>query len=87
MAKGQTPRIIPHRYQTVGAMAAEGVAVRAWCRSCGLVLEVSPAMLAAYHGPDFSLVNRLARCRKVGCSGEVFFLAHGHGRFEPLLLD
>lgn len=87
MGKGKYPRIIPSHFQTVGAMAAASVPVRAWCRSCGLVLEVSPAMLAAYHGADFSLVNRLARCRKVDCNGEVFFLAYGHARFESLLFD
>ncbi len=87
MGKGRYPRIIPHDFQTVGAMAAANVPVRAWCRSCGLVLKVSPAMLAAYYGAEFSLVNRLARCRKVDCDGEVFFLARGHARFETLLYD
>ena len=87
MSKGKNPPMVQSRYLTVGAMVAAGVRVRAWCRTCGLVLEVSPAMLAAYHGADFSLVNRLAKCRKVGCDGEVFFLAKGHGRFVPLLFD
>jgi len=34
------------------------------------VLKVSPAMLAAYYGAEFSLVNRLARCRKVDCEAK-----------------
>ncbi len=87
MGKGKYPRSIPTQWLTVGAMAASGTDVRAWCRKCSLVLKVSPAMLAAYHGPDFSLMNRLTKCRQVGCDGTVFFLANGRGRFESLLTD
>lgn len=84
MPKGTSPRIVPRRFATVGAMAAERVEVRALCRKCGVMLRVSPGMLAAYYGPQFSLLKLTAPCRCVGCDGEVFFLAKGHGRFEPL---
>jgi hypothetical protein len=87
MGKGKYGRTIPPTWRTVGAMVADGVEVRAWCRKCNLVLEASPAMLAAYHGADFSLVNRLAKCRQVWCDGEVFFMANGRGRFESLLFE
>lgn len=87
MAKGQRPPIVSAQYKTVGAMASAGIGVRAWCRKCGLVLQVEPAMLAAYFGSDFSLVNRTARCRSVECDGEVFFLAQGHGRYVSLIFD
>ena len=87
MGKGKYGRGFSPEWLTVDAMAANGVEVRAWCRKCSLVLKVSPAMLATYHGPDFSLINRLARCRQVGCDGEVFFMANGRGRFESLLFD
>lgn len=87
MPKGVRPPSIQDRYRTVGKMAAAGVGVRAWCRKCGLVLQVEPAMLAAYHGADFSLINRTARCRSVTCDGEVFFLAEGHGRYVSLVFD
>jgi hypothetical protein len=87
MPKGLKPRLVPRRFATVGAMAAEGVSVRSWCRSCGLVLNVSPAMLSAYYGADFSLVDRIVVCRSVTCEGETFFLANGHGRYETLLIN
>ena len=44
-------------------------------------------MLAAYHGAEFSLINREAKCRQVGCGGRVFFMANWRGRFESLMLD
>lgn len=87
MPKGLKPRIVPARYATVGAMAEANVSVRSWCRKCALVMDVSPAMLAAYHGPDFSLIDRIATCRSVTCDGETFFLAGGHGRYETLLIN
>ena len=87
MAKGKYPRTIPTQWHTVGAMVAGDVEVRAWCRTCSLVLKVSPAMLGAYHGSDFSLINREARCRQVGCKGTVFFMANGRGQFERLMLE
>jgi hypothetical protein len=40
MGKGKYPRSIPTQWQTVGAMAANGTDVRAWCRKCSLVLKV-----------------------------------------------
>ena len=87
MAIGKYPRTIPTQWYTVGAMAAGGVEVRAGCRTCSLVVRFSPAMLAAYHGAEFSLINREAKCRQVGCGGRVFFMANGRGRFESLMLD
>ena len=84
MPKGLHPRIVPEAWRTVGQMAEAGIRVRAWCRKCGTVLEVSPAMMAAYHGPGFSLLGLEAPCRVVGCDGRVFFMADGRGRFENL---
>jgi len=87
MGKGKYGRSIPPQWRTVGAMASSGTDVRAWCQTCSLVLKVSPAMLAAYHGPEFSLINRRAKCRQVSCNGMVFFMANGRGRFESLIFD
>lgn len=87
MGKGKYARTMPSDWRTVGEMVASGVEVRAWCRKCSLVLKVSPAMLAAYHGPDFSLINLETKCRQVGCDGTVFFMANGRGRFESLMFE
>lgn len=84
MPKGTQPRIIPKRFQTLGGMVDEGVRVRSWCRTCSTALEVEPAMLLAFHGPDYSLFGREDPCAVVGCQGTTFYLASGHGRFEPL---
>jgi hypothetical protein len=84
MPKGTQPRIIPKRFATLKGMADENVRVRSWCRTCGLALRVNPHLLLAFYGPDFSLIDLEAPCRRVECDGMVFFLAYGHGRFEPL---
>ncbi len=84
MPKGTQPRLVPHRFVTLGAMSAEGVRVRSWCRTCDTVLEVSPTEMMVTRGADFSLIGHREPCRCVGCDGTVFFLANGHGRFEPL---
>jgi hypothetical protein len=84
MPKGTQPRITPRRFATLGGMVKEQVRVRSICRKCDTALEVDPAMLMAFYGPGYSLIGRTDPCRCVGCSGEVFYLANGHGRFEPL---
>lgn len=84
MPKGSQPRIIPRRFTTPGAMAVEEVRVRSWCRKCGTALEVNAAEMIATRGAAFSLIGHEEPCRCVGCDGVVFFLANGHGRFEPL---
>jgi hypothetical protein len=84
MPKRLQPHIMPKCFATLDGMVEERVRVRSWCRKCGTVLEVSPTLLMAYHGPDFSLVEREDPCCCVGCDGVVFYLANGHGRFEPL---
>lgn len=84
MPKGTQPRIMPRRFATLGAMSAEGVRVRSWCRKCQTVLEVSPVEMMATRGAEFSLVGREEPCPCVGCDGMVYYLANGHGRFEPL---
>lgn len=84
MPKGSQPRLTPKRFATLGGMVEERVRVRSWCRKCGTALEVSPDLLMAFPGPDYSLIGREDPCRCVGCDGTVFYLANGHGRFEPL---
>lgn len=82
--KGKVERLVPLRFQTVGRMDDEGVEVRAYCRTCDLLLEVSPKLLRQAYGDNYSLIGRRLKCRRVGCDGTVLFMAEGHGRFEPL---
>lgn len=84
MPKGSQPRIVPLRFAMLGAMAAESVRVRSWCRKCDTVIEVSPVEMMATRGAEFSLIGHQEQCPCVGCDGSVFFLASGHKRFEPL---
>ena len=84
MGKGKYSRVIMENWHTVGQMADASVRVRAWCRKCGTVIEVSPAAMAAYDGPHVSLLGLEAPCRVDGCDGKAFFMADGRGRLENL---
>jgi DNA replication protein DnaC len=62
----------------------EGVEVRAYCQTCDLMLRVSPDMLSRAYGDSYTLIGERPKCRRVGCSGSVLFLAQGQVQFEPL---
>ena len=69
-------------------MLAERWDVIAVCGRCGLVTRVNLGIIAKVRGRGFSLWNRKARCRKVGCSGHVAFhakAADGMLWHEPLV--
>lgn len=74
----QSNLINMHRYKT---------RVRCSCRKCNVTLEVNVRLLMAYHGEHYSLIDKIARCRVVGCGGEVFFLASAGeaSPYRPLL--
>lgn len=77
--------IFPSWVQTVEAMIAEGIEVRAWCdRGCrkGFVV-VDLARIRREKGPAYSLINRRSRCRTLGCTGWVKF-HYPHGVYRPL---
>ena len=77
--------IFPSWVQTVEAMIAEGIEVRAWCdRGCrkGFVV-VDLARIRREKGPAYSLINRRSRCRTPGCAGWVKF-HYPHGVYRPL---
>jgi len=82
--KGKVERLIPKRFQTISNMIKEGVKVRAHCSKCDLTLVVDLELLQSHHGPEFSLIGKRGKCRRLGCEGSTVFLAEGHGRFEPL---
>lgn len=73
--------------ETVTEMMRQRWDVIAVCQRCGLTMEVELGTIAKVCGPGFSLWNRKARCRKVGCTGHVEFHAKaGDGMLwhEPL---
>ena len=56
-------------------MIRHGWNVIAVCRICRVKTNVDLRVIAKVRGPEFSLWNRAARCRCVGCIGFVDFLA------------
>jgi hypothetical protein len=77
------------RCETVEAMRRDGWDVISKCGGCGLVMQVDLALVARISGPETSLWNRKARCRRLGCTGVVEFQARvpGVAWHEPLRAD
>lgn len=65
----------PRWMDGVGEMRRMNALVRSRCAACGTLLRVDLDDVVARHGPGYSLVDRLERCRMVGCAGSTFFLA------------
>jgi hypothetical protein len=89
---GPNPDRIPlmHRRggcETVGQMARQGWDVISRCQDCGLMLRVNLAVIAKVKGPGFSLWNRKARCRRIGCQGWTSFQARAPGMHYHEALD
>lgn len=81
--------IWPKAFQTVGLMLKHNTLVRAGCRKCNTFLYVNKKNLTAIahtEGGDYSLINRVSKCRVVGCGGDVFYYASSddHTPFKPL---
>lgn len=77
----------PRWMESVGEMRRMQALVRSRCAACGTLLRVELADVVARHGLGASLVDRLERCRMVGCSGSTFFLAsRTYGREWTVLL-
>ncbi len=79
----------PRWMDSVGAMLRMKVLVRARCTQCGTLLRIELEDVVARHGPGYSLVDRLDRCRMVGCIGAAFYLVsrtYG-GEWTTLLRD
>jgi hypothetical protein len=47
--------------------------VISWCQVCGLSMVLDLALVARISGPQTSLWNRKARCRRIACPGFVEF--------------
>jgi hypothetical protein len=61
--------------ETVEEMAARRWAVRAVCHTCRLVLDVDLYLVGSVTGPQTSLWDRDAKCRRHGCKGRMVFEA------------
>lgn len=79
----------PRWMESAGTMLAINAMVRTRCAKCGTLLRVELEELVARHGPGLSLIDRLGRCRMVGCVGSTFYLAsRTYGReWTSLLRD
>ena len=66
--------LLPRWMDHVGSMLRVNALVRTRCAKCGTLLRVELEDLVARHGPHYSLVDRLDRCRMVGCVGSTFYL-------------
>lgn len=67
-------------FETVERMAKAGWGLRTRCDKCRLELNLSWRVVIMVLGPNYSLWNRKARCRKVMCSGHTIFLGRHHPR-------
>lgn len=80
-------RIWPKAWHTVGLMLKHKPRVRAGCRRCGAFMymnEKNLKAIAIMEGEDYSLINRVSKCRLVGCGGAVIFYA-ANGEHTPLI--
>ncbi len=77
----------PRWMNSVGTMLRMNALVRTRCAKCGTLLRVELADVAARHGPGYSLLDKLERCRMVGCVGSTFYLtSRTYGRDWTTLL-
>ena len=65
--------------ETVADMLREGWDVVSRCGTCGLEMQAQLEIIALVSGPDTSLWNRKARCRRLLCQGNVRFYARPPG--------
>ena len=56
-------------------MYEHGWKLRSYCRQCRTELELPWPMVIRTLGPNYVLWNRMGKCRKVMCSGQVEFRA------------
>lgn len=77
----------PRWMESAGSMLRMNALVRSRCAKCGTLLRVELEELVARNGPGYSLVDRLERCRLVGCIGSTFYVAsRTYGRDWTTLL-
>jgi hypothetical protein len=72
--------------ETVEAMIVRRWVVRAFCQTCRLEMDVDLFRIASEKGPETSLWDRDAACRRSHCRGRMVFQAKAPGMvsFERL---
>jgi hypothetical protein len=80
----KSPARIPLAMRRKGCETVEQMHRANWdvlsrCDACALVMRVNLAAIIKVNGPQFSLWNRKARCRRIGCVGFVDFQAKAPG--------
>lgn len=65
----------PRWMDSAGEMLRMKAQVRTRCCQCGTLMRVELEDIVARHGPGYSLIDRLERCRMVECMGSNFYLA------------
>ena len=70
-------------------MLEEGWAVMAKCSACGVLLNVDLTLIRRLKGPRFSLWDKTAPCKRVGCGGVAHFVGNppGLGRSFQIALS
>ena len=77
----------PRWMDSAGTMLRVNALARSRCSKCGTLLRVELEDVVARHGPGYLLVDKLERCRMVGCIGSTFYLAsRTYGREWTMLL-
>ena len=71
-----------NRVATVADMQAQRWDVISKSRVCGLMMAVDLALIVRTTGPKTILWNRLARCKRIGCQGQVEFSGPAAGRWR-----
>ena len=65
--------------ETVEQMHRAGWDVISYCDKCALIMTVNLVMIIRLRGPNVSLWNRKARCRRFACVGFVEFRGRAPG--------
>ena len=79
----------PRWMESAGEMLRMKAQVRTRCCGCGTLMRADLDNIVARHGPGYSLVDKLERCRMVECISSTFYLASrtSGGRWTTLLRD
>lgn len=72
---------------SAGEMLRMNALVRTRCSKCGTLLRVELEDIVARRGTGWSLIDKLERCRMVGCIGStVYVVSRTYGREWIILL-
>lgn len=61
--------------ETVAKMIEQGWDVMSKCPMCSLMMRVDLKLVARVSGPETSLWNKRLPCKRIGCTGLVWFMA------------